>query len=65
MRARARKILDKVNKTTTDYLLTLVDSGSREDMQTIINYILQDNNDPYAFFVGENTQDIVGILGEI
>ena len=65
VRARARKILDKVNKTTTDYLLTLVDSGSREDMQTIINYILQDNNDPYAFFVGENTQDIVGILGEI
>jgi hypothetical protein len=46
----------------TNFIISKVPQD-RELIRAIINHILRE--DPHVFFVGGNTKDITGLLGEI
>jgi hypothetical protein len=56
------KELNEINVKMTNFIISRApqDQGL---IREIINYIL--SQEPYAFFVGGNTKDITGLLGEI
>lgn len=54
--------LQRINLKMTNFIISKVPQD-RELIRAIINHILRE--DPYVFFVGGNTKDITGILGEI
>ena len=63
IRSEAEKFLNKANENISDYLINMTDGESQQYISDIIKYIL--SKDQYAFFVGINTNDIVGLCGEI
>lgn len=56
------KELDEINSRMTNFIISKVPQDQNL-IREIINYIL--SQEPHAFFVGGNTKDITGLLGEI
>ena len=56
------KELNEINVKMTNFIISRVPQD-QSLIREIINYIL--SQEPYAFFVGGNTKDITGLLGEI
>ena len=54
--------VDLINLKVTNAIVSKV-KGDQQLIRAIINHILRENK--YVFFVGRNTKDITGILGEI
>lgn len=59
----APHVLQEINNKMVDFIVSHVSSHQEIVRNIVINKILA--RDPYAFFVGQNINDITGLLGKI